>query len=246
MDVENNLNPPSIAPDHDVPDTQVDAHATQIGASLSSPPSLTRSGRPRREYRLPKRFRDNIPEPPAPAPTAPLNPDPNPHPLRRVILIVRDRLTTVMNSFGIWREYPERPSVDPDSALTLEDLSNSHRHSNTSHATPPPHPSQSRPSYWPFSNATVHSVMQWMNNGQTMKSEAETTKFVHSVILSPTFNPADLAGFDAHRENQRLDKALLQKSALRSQFTESSVDILVPSGESNVEGRAFTVPGLLH
>ena len=88
--------------------------------------------------------------------------------------------------------------------------------------------------------------MQWLNNGQTMKSEAETTKFVHNVILSPTFNADDLAGFDAHRENQRLDKALLQESALRSQFTESSVDILVPSGESNSEGRTFRVPGLLH
>ena len=44
--------------------------------------------------------------------------------------------------------------------------------------------------------------MQWLNNGQTAKSKAETTKFVHDVILSPTFNPADLTGFDAHHENQ--------------------------------------------
>jgi hypothetical protein len=213
---------------------------------LSPPPSFTRSGRPRREYRLPKRFRDNIPEPPAPVPPASPNPDPNPHPVgpvRRVILIVRDRLTTVTNSFGIWRDYPRRPSADPDSVLTLEDLSNS----NTPNTTPPDsHPSEPRSSYWPFANATIHTVMQWMNNGQTMKSEAETTKFVHNVILAPSFDPADLTGFDAHRENQRLDKTLSQESALRSQFTESSVDILVPSGERNVNGRTFTVPGLLH
>jgi len=84
MDVENNFpSPPSIVPDHDIPDTQleVDANVTQISASLSSPPLLTHSGRPQWEYRLPKRFCDNIPEPPAPVPTAPLNPDPNPHPL---------------------------------------------------------------------------------------------------------------------------------------------------------------------
>ena len=209
----------------------------------SPPPSFTQSGRPRREYRLPKRFRDNIPEPPAPVPATP----PNPDPVRRVILIVRDRLTTVINSFGVWRDYPRRPSADPDSVLTLEDLSNSHHNRNTSNTTPPDsHPSESHSSYWPFSNATVHTVMQWMNNGQTMKSEAETTKFVHNVILSPTFNADDLAGFDAHRENQRLDKALSQESALRSHFTESSVDILVPSGECNSEGRTFRVPGLLH
>jgi hypothetical protein len=72
------------------------------------PPSFTQSGRPRQEYRLPKRFRDNIPEPPAPVPTAI---PPHPDPIRRVILIVRDRLTTVMNSFGIWRDYPNRNSL---------------------------------------------------------------------------------------------------------------------------------------
>jgi hypothetical protein len=88
--------------------------------------------------------------------------------------------------------------------------------------------------------------MRWLNNGQTMKSEAETTKIIHDVILSPTFNPKDLAGFDAHRENQRLDNALSQESTLQSRFTESAIDILVPSGESNVEGRTFTVSGLLH
>ena len=128
--------------------------------------------------------------------------------------------------------------------LTLGDLSNT-CHSNTSNISPPD-PSESHSSYWPFSNTTVHAVMQWMNNGQTMKSEAETTKFVHNVIISPTFNAYDLAGFDAHRESQRLDKALSQESALRNQFTESSVEILVPSGKSNSEGRTFRVPGLLH
>ena len=219
------------------PDTTIDV------PPQSPPPSgFTQSGRPRREYRLPKRFRDNIPEPPAPVSATP----PNLDPVRRVILIVRDRLTTVTNSFGIWRDYPRRPSADPDSLLTLEELSNSHRDSNTPNTTPDSHPSDSRSSYWPFSNATVHTVMQWMNNGQTMKSEVETTKFIHNVILSPTFDADDLVGFNAHRENQRLDKALSQESALRSQFTESSVDILVPSGERISEGRTFRVPGLLH
>jgi hypothetical protein len=87
--------------------------------------------------------------------------------------------------------------------------------------------------------------MQWLNNGQTAKSEGETTKLIQNVILSQNFDSADLVGFDAHRENQRLDKALLE-SALRSQFIESSVDIVIPSGESHVEGKTYEVPGLLH
>jgi hypothetical protein len=47
------------------------------------------------------------------------------------------------------------------------------------------HSSKSCPSHWSFSSSTVHAIMQWLNNGQTMKSEAETSKFVHHVILSP-------------------------------------------------------------
>lgn len=223
---------PEVMPDLD---TQSDA----------LPPPLTRSGRPRREYRLPKRFRDNLPEPPAPAPAIP-DPDP-PTSVRRVILIVRDRLITLMNSFGVWRDYPERPSVDPDSFLNLEDFSNAHHHGRSAPDAIPSESlaSDSGPSHWPFLNATVYGVMQWLNNGNTMKSEVETTKLIHNVILSPNFDPADLAGFDAHRENQRFDKAVSQ-STKQTQFIESSVDILVPSGESNVEGRTFTIPGLQH
>jgi len=226
-----------------LPNLVLDMAETQVDAP---PPSLTQCGRPRRGYRLPKRFRDNLPEPPAPAPTTPSNSESNSNTnfVRRVILIVRDRLVTAKNSFGIWRDYPERPSADPDSHLTLEELSNSYRHGHLQSQAFSDSETQ-RPSHWPFLNGTVHCVMQWLNNGQTAKSEAETTKLIHDVILSPNFDPDDLVGFDAHRENQRLDKAV-SESALRTQFTESSVNILILSGASHVEGKTFEVPGLLH
>jgi hypothetical protein len=244
MEVEVDNSPPSIL--SALPNLVLDMPETQVNEPPPTP-LLTQSGRPRRQYHLPKRFRDNLPEPPAPVPTTPS--DSNTNPVRRVILIVRDRLVTVMNSFGIWRDYPERPSVDPDSHLTLEELSNSYRHGHLRAAPSKPecetHSSESRPSHWPFSNGTVHGIMQWLNNGQTAKSEAETSKLIHDVILSPNFDPDDLIGFDAHRENQRLDSAL-SESALRSQFIESSVDILIPSGESQIEGKTFEIPGLLH
>jgi len=214
----------SALPNPLVPDTQFDPPPP------SPLPLFTWSGRPRREYRLPKRFCDNLPEPPAPAPTTPHSePDP---PVRRVILIVRDRLITLMNSFGIWHDYPERPTIDLDSLLNLDDLLTAHHPNNfISHVMPSDSQApMSDPPHWPFLNSTVHGVMQWLNNGNTAKSETETTKLIHDVILSPNFDVADLAGFDAHRENQRLDKALSQLT-LRSQFIESSVDILVPSSD---------------
>lgn len=213
---------------------------------------LTQSGRPRREYRLPQRFRDNLPEPPIPAPIpAPIlelqELESNLGPRRRVLLIVRDHCITPSNSFGIWRDYPDRPTTDPDTSLTLKDLS------NRQHPTFPEQttanliaPSDSQPTHWPFPNPTIYAVMQWLNNGKTAKSELEITNFVQKVILAPTFSCRDLIGFDAHRENQRLDKILVEEPKLRSQFMQTSVEILVPSGKPDVEAIHYQIPGLLH
>lgn len=235
---------PSGLPDDDIQGDPPSPNLEFLQSPSPPPQPLTQSGRPRREYRLPQRFRDNLPEPPVPA-----LPDsvPNSLSVRRVVLIVRDRFVTALNSFGIWKDYPERPTVDPDASLTSEDLS-CQRVSLPSQLIPsctttmPPHP---RPAYWPFLNSTTHAVMQWLNNGQTAKSEAETTKFVHDVILAPTFSCDDLMDFNAHRENQRLDKTLAE-SALLTQFTQSSVEILIPSGQPHVQPVKYSVPGLLH
>ncbi len=87
--------------------------------------------------------------------------------------------------------------------------------------------------------------MQWLNNGSTVKSEAQINEFVDRVILSPDFSPEHLIGFDAHQENLRLDSALA-KSSFYSQFKESVVNILVPSGTVGVPSKTFTVHGLHH
>ena len=218
------------------------------------PPMLTASGQPYRQRRLPRRFTDNLPEALAPVPM-PYESQPEagvaePGPVRRVLLIVRDRLVTTANSFGVWRDYPRRPTIDPDGSLSLEELSNSHRiPSNSPESSPADLPTSSpdseRPFYWPCQNATIWRVMAWLNNGKTTKSEAEATAFVETVIHASDFNKDDLIGFNAHRENQRLDKAL-SRAALKSQFSDSSVDILVPSGDPKVPAKPFSVPGLLH
>ncbi len=142
--------------------------STLLNLPVDTPPPtplLTQFGRPRRHYRLPKRFHDNLPEPPAPVPNLPSNRDhTEPHPVRQVILIVCDHLVTVMNSFGIWRDYPERPSVDPDALLTIEDLSNTTRYPpDTQVCTSGTGTSESSSPHWPFLNATVHSVMRWLD-----------------------------------------------------------------------------------
>ncbi|KAF9056169.1 hypothetical protein BJ165DRAFT_1522113 [Panaeolus papilionaceus] len=221
---------------HDVPDTSPPPPPPPPPPSIPQtepPPQLSRSGRPRREVRLPCRFRDYLPE----SATSFLEAD-EPGPIRRVLLIVRDRLVTSLNSFGVWRDYPNKPSADPDSLLSPADLAN-HTKSSTRITT------GTSPDFWPFKNSTIHSVMKWLNNGHVAKSESEVTKFVRDVILSPTFRIDDLVGFDAHQENQRLDGEISQ-SELHSQFTERSVDITIPSGQPNNEPVVLSVPGLLH
>ncbi|KAF8873129.1 hypothetical protein BD779DRAFT_1613708 [Infundibulicybe gibba] len=87
--------------------------------------------------------------------------------------------------------------------------------------------------------------MSWLNNGRTAKSEAETTAFVENVIQAADFNASDLLDFNAHHENQRLDKAMF-KLATQSQFHESSIDILVPSASARSHAQTFSISGLLH
>ncbi len=168
-------------------------------------PGLTQTGRPRRNYRLPRRFDDFLPES-----AAILNsPPPMTHSrIKRVILIVRDHFVTVANTFGIWRDYPRRPTQDPDSFLRLSDLAERPPKRQARPTTTLENlPSSSNPPYWPFPNSTIHGIMQWLNNGNTSKSESQMNKFVNNVILSPEFSQDHVIGFNAHLENLRLDKA---------------------------------------
>jgi len=163
--------------------------------------------------------------------------------------VVSACLSSVANAFGIWREYPHRPTFDPDATLEATDFQASHVTkvvADLESTVPAPISNESeRPSYWPYLNATIHGIMKWLNNGNSLKSEGEVNKLVHDVILSPNFRAEDLVGFDANRENQRLDDAISANS-LRSQFKETSVSFQVPSGDRAVPPRPFDVPGFLH
>jgi hypothetical protein len=85
----------------------------------SPPPQFTQAGRPKRNYRLPARYEDLNPEP------LPLLNEEDEQPtaiIPRLCLIVRNRLRTATNSFGLLREYLYRPSFDPDSFVPDKDL----------------------------------------------------------------------------------------------------------------------------
>ena len=102
------------------------------------PPSLTHAGRPKRNYRLPARYEDINPEPLPPLEKEDEQPTVV---LPRLRLIIRNRLRTAINCFGLLQEYLYRPSFDPDSFVPKKDL---HRAGGTNHTSlvstqmPPP------------------------------------------------------------------------------------------------------------
>ena len=124
--------PPPLSPIHDI--IPLEPELSEPLPLPLPPPTLTASGWPYHEHRLPKRFTDNPPEALAPAPLVhELQPEAGATgSVRRVLLIVWDRLVTAANSFGVWRDYPHHPTIDPDSSLSLEELSNSYQLSSNS------------------------------------------------------------------------------------------------------------------
>lgn len=239
--------PAPVAMDIDPVEPSVHASSSPPPPPPLPPPTLSKSGRPVRDHRLPQRFRDILPER-IPAITESYEPseDVPPEPvLPRVVLIVRDRLATAINSFNLWRWYPRRPSSDPDDVVAHDDLSKGG-------------PSIARPSDpalskfdppWPFANMGIHRMMTWLNTGGSEKTEREATRLVDTVINVEGFQASDFQGFDAHRENVRYDdsaKELAKKKGFFEDFKETSVEIEVPSGRRDIASKIFHVPGLLY
>ena len=227
--------PTSITP---VPSFSPSTSTPPPPSSFSQPPpQLTQAGRPRRNYRLPARYEDLNPEP-----LQPLEEDEQPAAgrlLPRLCLIVRNRLRTAVNSFGLLREYLYRPSYDPDSFVPEEDL-HQVRGTDSDHTSMPP------PSPIPVHrNESVEMLMNWKDSGASTKSDAEVNRLVNDVLLDPNFKLEDLQGFNVARENQRSDAAE-KKSPFFDSFQTANINIEVPSGARDVPPGIFSVPGLLY
>ena len=200
---------------------------------LLPPPALTASGRPQRNYRCPAKYRDVYPEgaPPAVLPSTPASV------IRRVVLIVRNPLSTASNVFGMWKKYLYRPSYDPDASLLPEDLYRSHDINSMPSTLPGDAVEASG-----YSNKTTELLMNWQNTGSSQKSDAEINRLVHEVALNPDFHLEDLKKFNAQQENRKSDTAAEQSPHLQS-FREASIDIEVPSGSKHIPSRKFFIPG---
>ncbi|KAN0091435.1 hypothetical protein V8E55_005001 [Tylopilus felleus] len=108
--------------------TELSTLTNSMPPSVSQSPALTTeppnpmSNCPRRAIWLPKRYCDKFPEPPAPVAASAGDSLLSQPVIRRVILHVRNTIRTTVNAFGIFHEYPHRPSYDPDAFVTPDDL----------------------------------------------------------------------------------------------------------------------------
>jgi len=221
--VSNEQNPsPCLSPRHAGP-----ALLPSPVAHAINPP------RPQRQRRLPARYRDHLPEP-APAILPPNEPTTETQPLLpRIRLIVRDSMRTMVNAFGLWRQYLHRPTFDPDHMVPPDDLASGtgslETHSPVTVMTSP-------------KNVSVDLLLEWQNTGSELKSNAELNRLVN-VLHHKDFSINDLKGFDANRENRRWDQQDEKSPALKG-FQETCVKINVPSGDKNVPSTILDVPGL--
>lgn len=210
----------------------------RLSPSQSPPPQFTQAGRLKRNYRLPARYEDVNPDP-----LMPLNHDEeDEQPMQptsiipRLRLIVRNRLRTAANSFGLLREYLYRPSFNPDSFVSDEDL-----HQGAAYPVPIPQRSPTPV----HRNESVEMIMNWKDSGAPTKSDTEVNRLVKEVLLDPGFKLEDLRRFNVARENQQSDAAE-KKSPFLDSFQMADIDVEVPSGVKGVPPGLFPVPGLLY
>jgi len=209
------------------------------------PPHLTQSGRPQRNYQIPRCYVDLLPEP-----VPSIQPGPGEEPpqlLPRVQLYMRDRLRTAANIFGMWREYLYRPSYDPESAVCTEDLRLADPMAIKSDTEGGDSDEPEEPELSVHANKTTQLIMEWANTGAPTKSNAEVNRLVHEYVRHPDFKPGDLQSFNASHENRRIDALDTSKELpLPDSFQKTSVNIEVPTGIKDAPPHIFSVPGLYY
>ncbi|KAJ4474200.1 hypothetical protein C8R41DRAFT_923964 [Lentinula lateritia] len=175
------------------------------------PEELTAAGRPIRSTRgrLPARYHDILPRG-TPA---------------VVTSQIEDQERTQLNRFGLWREYPDRPSYDPDGEVGIQDLSNlpCHDEQDDDEASKDSQDLEDSPL-----NPTQTLLMGWQNNGNSTKSNIEMDGLAR-IIQRPEFRVDELRGYNAQTANEKITKAdeNWERNRFKDSFTETSCQRLV-------------------
>ena len=206
---------------------------------------------PSRNHRLPLRYRDVLPEVLPPS-TPSTSSDDQLSRIPCIILHVFDSFRTAYNAFGIARDYRHRPTYDPDSFISIHDLSDLPHSSNADPSLQdPPTSSKTQSPPWPWENMSIWRLMSWKLTGSSQKSNAEVTRLVREVIQAPDFSIDDLIHFKSTTESRRLDDASQTRdsSAMFDDdgWKEATVEISIPTRDKQPKaGHSFFIPRLMY
>jgi hypothetical protein len=228
------------------------------------------AGRGVRKKRLTWKLLQQLPVPPSPLPE-PLIATEDIEPVAETIIpgheVVWKAIKTTCNSFGLYREYPNVSTHNPDDTLSLLNLVDGSLPTTVNEAKFPESAPLSPPnlnsssdavSHFPFKNSTIFGMMNWMWTGSNLKSIGEMKKLVN-FLKSNDFKKEDLSTFDIQSETAKFDNYLERPIVVDPEscagteipqdgWRESEVIIQVPDGQSHSKDSipTFKVPGLHH
>ncbi|KAF5384836.1 hypothetical protein D9615_000907 [Tricholomella constricta] len=218
------------------------------------------AGRPIRVRRRTWKILELLPDPPAPIPLAPaqlpLPDDDDKTPPPTIQEYIWNPVRSILNTFGLFREYAAIPTHNPDDRASLNDLSYIQ-----SETTGDPNPgiyhlapistSTGDSSYAPFRNSSIFGLMNWMWSGSALKSLGDMGELVN-FLKSDDFRKEDLEGFNIRTETAHFDEMLEAdvgegSSAARDGWKEVGVKIQIPDGQHHTlpeDIPTYEVPGL--
>ena len=159
---------------------------------------------------------------------------------------------TERDSYGVLREYTQgKPSITPDRYHTLSEVADSpylaldpssgsslRQSLQSAFGTAIQKvATQTREFFEPFRNALIFRLMTWFYQPSITKSIVELNSLVKDVLLAPDFNPNDLIGFNAAKENNLMD-------TYQELQTELVLESPVQSGLLPIFGKTETKTGL--
>lgn len=166
---------------------------------------------------------DMLPEGPGPLGNA--EPSPSHVLPSRICLLVTESFRTLINSFGIMREYRGRPSRVPDADVGFDQLR------GDSVATPGNQgPKAIAEIIHPYPNMSSFLLNKWFWNRGANKSKADRKELIENVLSHPDFKTEDLRGVNM----DKLDAHVAQDADSPWEgngWLNSTVTIDIPLGE---------------
>ena len=249
--------------EHEAPNN-TSQNPSHFQPSVEPDPEISAAGRAVRKKRLTWKLLQQLPAPPSPLPELLTTFEGIEQISETSLSTCEDMwkaIKTASNSFGLYHEYPDIPSHNPDNTLShLNMVDNSPPINGMELSASVSTPlslqdpisiasSSNAVSFFPFKNSMIFGMMSWMWTGSSMKSIGEMKKLV-DFLKSSDFKKDDLGSFNIYSETTKFDHYLERPASdnLQDGWRESEVTIQVSDGKVHSKDTipTFKFPGLHH